>query len=213
MELNFKNILLESIIDEDFNSKCQTLSPGHLTDFIQSRSFRQNVLLHPQVAGVARSLLGPNFTLPTSAHNHLYEHPHEGQTLHSDGLTESGYGITHLQCYYYPQLVEIEDGPTIVVPGSHQRLVDREAIAHYGNITGQVCLTVPAGTVVMTHYGIWHKAGPKINQKKRSMIKFSFFRTQPPKRDWVIESDEVPTYQHSNIRDTRTGSEANPPLL
>ena len=29
------------------------------------------------------------------------------------------------------------------------------------------------------------------------MIKFSFFRTQPPKRDWVRESDAPPTYQHS----------------
>ena len=85
----------------------------------------------------------------------------------------------------------------MIVPGSHQRLVDREAIAHYGNISGQMLITVPAGTVVMAHYGIWHKAGPKINHKRRSMIKFSFFRTQPPKRDWVRESDEPPTYQHS----------------
>ena len=190
-------IILESVVAEDFNAECLALPPGRLTDFIQSNPFRQNVLLHPEVAGVARSLLGADFTVPTSAHNHLFEHPHQGQTFHSDGLTELGYGITHLQCYYYPQVVEIEDGPTMIVPGSHQRLVDREAIAHYGNISGQISITAPAGTVVMAHYGIWHKAGPKINQKRRSMIKFSFFRTQPPKRDWVRESDEPPTYQHS----------------
>ena len=54
----------------------------------------------------------------------------------------------------------------MVLPGSHCRAVDREAIAHYGDIRGQVSLTVPAGTVVLTRYGIWHKAGPK-NQRPR----------------------------------------------
>ena len=93
-------IILESVVAEDFNAECLVLPPGHLTDFIQSNPFRQNVLLHPEVAGVARSLLGADFTVPTSAHNHLFEHPHQGQTFHSDGLTELGYGITHLQCYY-----------------------------------------------------------------------------------------------------------------
>ena len=35
----------------------------------------------------------------------------------------------------------------MVLPGSHCRAVDREAIAHYGDIVGQVSLVVPAGTV------------------------------------------------------------------
>ena len=188
------NIVLEGIISDEFNQKCQDLPGGRLTDFVQTDEFCHNIFLHPAVAGVARSLLGEDFLVPTNAHHHLYEKTHTGQTWHSDGLPEEGYGIYHLQCYYYPQAVELNDGPTMVLPGSHHRMVDREAIAHYGNIVGQVSLTVPAGTIAMTHYGIWHKAGPKLNPKRRSMIKFSYFRTAAPCRDWIVDSDEMPVY-------------------
>ena len=189
-------ITLESIIDPDFNKKCDSVHGGHLSDFVLTDEFRRKVLLHPEVAGVVRSLLGEDFLVPTSAHHHLFEAAHRGQTWHSDGLTEYGYGITHLQCYYYPKEVKIEDGPTMILPGSQHRLVDREAIAHYGDILGQLSLTVPAGTVAMTRYGIWHKAGPKLNDDRRGMIKFSYFRTAMPKRDWMRDSDEIPPYQH-----------------
>ena len=96
-------ITLESIIDKDFNRECESVPGGRLTDFVLTDEFRRNVLLHPEVAGVVRSLLGVDFLVPTSAHHHLFEATHRGQTWHSDGLTEYGYGITHLQCYYYPK--------------------------------------------------------------------------------------------------------------
>jgi hypothetical protein len=187
-------VVVEGVVSSEFNRQCQTIPGGSINEFARSPEFLEEVLLHPEVAGVARSLLGPNFLVPTTAHHHLFEAPHTGQTWHSDGLSEYGYGVYHLQCYYYPQEVRLADGPTMVLPGSHYRLVDREAIAHYGNIVGQVSLTVPAGTVALTHYGIWHKAGPKLNAQRRGMIKFSYFRNCPPKRDWVTPSDEVPPY-------------------
>ena len=192
------SVVIEGVVSDALNHQCKALPGGGMSDFVRTSEFRRGVLLHPEVAGVVRSLLGGNFLVPTTAHHHLYEAPHTGQTWHSDGLTDPGYGVTHLQCYYYPQAVKIEDGPTMVLPGSHYRLVDREAIAHYGDILGQVSLTVPAGTVVLTRYGIWHKAGPKFNSRRRGMVKFSYFRTQPPKRDWVRESDEIPSYRSTN---------------
>ena len=187
-------IKLDAIIPEAFNQQCQELPGGRMTEFVNTVAFRKAVFLHPEVAGVARSLLGDDFLAPTNAHHHLYEQSHTGQTWHSDGLTEEGYGIYHLQCFYYPQEVHPEDGPTMVLPGSHYRIVDREAIAHYGDIVGQMSLTVPAGTVVMTKYGIWHKAGPKVNDRRRGMIKFSYFRSTPPKRDWITDTDEIPSF-------------------
>jgi hypothetical protein len=189
-------VLLESIIGEDFNRQCDTLPPGNANTFITSDDFIKEVLLHPKLAGVVRSLLGENFQLPNGGHHHFYEAPHLGQTWHSDGLSGSGYDVTTLQCYYYPHAVEIADGPTMILPGSHCRAVDREAIAHYGDVLGQVSLTVPAGSVALTRYGIWHKAGPKTNNKKRSMIKFSYYRTSPPVRDWQIDSTEIPAYKN-----------------
>ena len=83
----------------------------------------------------------------------------------------------------------------MILPGSAYRLVDREAISHYGDIVGQVSLTVPAGSVIMGHYGVWHKAGPKLNNRKRGMIKFSYFRTVPPQRDWITEVEQTPEYR------------------
>jgi hypothetical protein len=142
-------VLLEGIVDDAFNRSCSTLAGGNADAFIGSEEFTRAVLLHPEVAGVARSLLGENFLVPAGGHHHLFEKPFLGQTWHSDGLSGSGYDVTELQCYYYPHDVEIEDGPTMVLPGSHCRAVDREAIAHYGDIVGQVSLIVPAGTVVM----------------------------------------------------------------
>ena len=149
-------ITLESIVDADFNQECESVQSGHLNDFVLTDEFRRNVLLHPEVAGVVRSLLGANFLVPTSAHHHLFEAAHRGQTWHSDGITEYGYGITHLQCYYYPKEVKIEDGPTMILPGSHHRLVDREAIAHYGDILGQLSLTDSSGH--RRYDPLWHLA-------------------------------------------------------
>jgi len=83
----------------------------------------------------------------------------------------------------------------MVLPGSHLRTIDREAIAHYQNILGQVSLTVPAGTLVMSHYTLWHKAGPKLNNKRRAMLKFSYYRTSEPRRDWITKPEtELPAY-------------------
>ena len=188
-------VFLEGVISEDFNRQCDGLARGRADDLIASDDFTKEVLLHPEVAGVARSLLGENFRVPRGGHHHFYKAPHLGQTWHSDGLSGSGYDVTNLQCYYYPHEVKIEDGPTMILPGSHCRAVDREAIAHYGDILGQISLTVPAGTVAMTRYGIWHKAGPKTNDRKRSMIKFSYYRESQPVRDWVIDTEKIPVYR------------------
>jgi len=187
-------IVLERVVPGVFNRHCQSFPGGLISDPVQLAALRKEVLLHPAVAGIARSLLGPDFLRSATIHKHLYEEPHTGQEWHSDGLTEEGYGIHHLQFYYYPQSVELQDGPTMVLPGSHFRLIDRDAIAHYGDILGQVSLTVPAGTVALTKYGIWHRAGPKLNATPRGMIKFSYFRTAPPKRDWRIDSKEIPPF-------------------
>lgn len=189
-------VLHEAVVEDDFNQKCLDLEGGRANALITSDEFIQAVLLNPKIAGTARSLLGKDFQVPVSGHHHVFEEPFLGQTWHSDGLSGTGYDVNELQCYYYPKAVKIEDGATMILPGSQCRAVDREAIAHYGDIVGQVSLTVPAGTVAMTRYGIWHKAGPKTSSTRRGMIKFSYHRTVQPERDWLTDSDEVPAYRN-----------------
>lgn len=186
--------VLGGVVDSPFNRRCKDTDPGPAKELVGSPDFIREVLLHPEVAGVARALLGRNFLVPTGGHHHLIEEPFEGQNWHSDGISGGGLEIKELQCYYYPMDVNLEDGPTIILPGSHCRAVNRDAIAHYGNIVGQIPLVVKAGTVVLTRYGIWHKAGPKLNYNPRSMIKFSYLRQSQPQRDWLIDSEEIPQY-------------------
>ncbi|MBH05591.1 MAG: hypothetical protein CMJ20_04650 [Phycisphaeraceae bacterium] len=188
-------VILEGIIDDTWNRTCATSPSGPAETLAQTPEFIKEVLLHPQASGIVRSLLGENFRVPTGAQHHLFTKPFVGQTWHSDGLSGSGHEITELQCYYYPRDVLQADGPTIILPGSHCRAVDREAIAHYGDIAGQISLNVSAGTIVVTRYGIWHRAGPKLNHTPRSMIKYSYFRQAPPERDWLIDCDQAPVYQ------------------
>jgi len=184
-------IVLESVVDDAYRPE---VPGGRAVDLAQDPNFIREVLLHPKAAGIIRSLLGDNFQVPTGAHHHLMDEPFIGQTWHSDGLAGKGHEITELQCYFFPRDVALEDGPTIILPGSHCRAVDREAIAHYGDIAGQIPLTVPAGTIAITRYGIWHRAGPKLNHVPRSMIKYSYFRQDPPHRDWIIDTDQAPLF-------------------
>ena len=112
------------------------------TDLFSEDWFRDNVVLHPQVTGVLRSLLGKDFTLPDFLSNHRIKCPMPadvpGQTSHRwhrDGA--GGVGVPRLervdiskldsldgaqnclQVFYYPQDVPLELGPTELVPGSH----------------------------------------------------------------------------------------------
>ena len=69
-------VILENVISESFNQECNDLTGGGVNEFVQRDSFRRQVLLNSQVAGVARSLLGENFLVPISAHHHLFERTH-----------------------------------------------------------------------------------------------------------------------------------------
>ena len=184
-------IVLDAVVDAAFDRRCGDVPAGPAQELVGSPDFIREVLLHPEVAGAVRSLLGKNFLVPTGGHHHLFKEPFVGQEWHSDGISGLGYDVTEIQCYYYPQDVNLEDGPTIILPGTHCRSVNRDAIAHYGDIVGQLPLIAQAGTVVLTR---WHRAGPKVNRSRRSMIKFSYFRQSPPQRDWRIDCEEIPEY-------------------
>ena len=55
-------VVLEGIVDEDFNQHCSTALKGaQVSALINSPEFVREVLLQAQIAGVARSLLGADF--------------------------------------------------------------------------------------------------------------------------------------------------------
>jgi ectoine hydroxylase-related dioxygenase (phytanoyl-CoA dioxygenase family) len=56
--------------------------------------------------------------------------------------------------------IDDKNGPLCVVPGSHHWL-DRELqAAEFADMPGQVTLRLPAGSVVLAHGALWHRAMP-----------------------------------------------------
>lgn len=143
----------------------------------------REVYEHPMVRGALVSLLGEDMQM--NAHRHLHTTP--ANHLHSQGWHQDGTNVRHHQIrtvlgMYYPQDVTPENGPTVVLPGSHFRNAPTDRMAAYANIKGQVFLTVKAGTVAITHYDIWHAATLNRSDKPRHMLKFLFDRKSEPRQ-------------------------------
>lgn len=80
-------------------------------------------------------------------------------------------------------------GPTLFLPGSHIVPIAREELDHFGHLAGQTATVAPAGSVFFTAYSIWHRQSEKIDQSTRNLLKWEFWRTVPPKRDWIVDTN------------------------
>ena len=149
--------------------------------------FIDEVLLHPEVAGVARSLLGENFQMPDWISNHRLAGPVPAKSWHMDAGADFERECNILQVFYIPQENTMEMGPTLVMPGSHLVPIPREELDHFGGLAGQVATRAPAGSVFFTAYSIWHRQSNKIDSSTRNLLKWDYWRTTPPKRDWVFD--------------------------
>lgn len=145
----------------------------------------RQVFGHPQVTGALASILGNDYYL------HLHRHCHDRapgakpQRIHQDSLYNSRYAADgnrrhhHARwamAFYYPQDTGAAMGPTAVVPRSHYlNEAQREE--------DEIHLTGEAGTVVIVHYDIWHRAtGYLTGGPTRYMVKFLFTRMADPAR-------------------------------
>jgi hypothetical protein len=183
--------LLEAVIPEQTNRAVREFIDGGREggQNMFAQGLIEPITLNRDCLGVVRSLLGAGFEVPANYHVHR-----EGTSTlcwHSDGISDRRHQLHHLQNYYFPQDVTETMAPTVILPGSHLRRVNREALAHYAQIRGAKLLTVPAGTVAFTHYSLWHARQPHRGGPPRSMIKYAYRRTAPPQRDWITDRDSV----------------------
>ena len=135
-----------------------------------------------------RCLLGRDFHLPILMSNHRVQGPYPATGgWHVDGNYVFGPVVDYLQVFYYPQQTRLEDGPTQVVPGTH--LIPHKArfMGHLNGIRGAVSTAAPAGSIFITAYQIWHRRGPSTTDRLRNMLKYVYWRTAPPARDWIVE--------------------------
>lgn len=160
----------------------------------------QQVYEHPVVRGALVSLLGDGMRM--HPHRHLHTTPagqSRSQTWHQDGTNVRHHQIRTVLAMYYPQEVTPENGPTVVLPGSHFRNAPTDRMATYANIRGQVFLTVKAGTVAIAHYDLWHAATLNRSDRPRHMLKFLFDRTEEP---------GAPSWNHDPVEGPRVAKRA-----
>lgn len=192
-------LILPGVVPEAINQKVihfldsedDTYEP---TPIMAQDWFVEGVLLNPQAAGAVRSLLGANFTLPAIISNHRGPLPFKGQSWHRDGGSLYSHILEYLQVFYLPEPCTEDMGPTELLPGSHFMRTKAPLMAHYGKIAGTVPATGPAGTIYLTIYNIWHRRSrttskARFQSEYRNLLKYNYWRTEPPKRDWIVEPD------------------------
>ena len=186
--LKFENLIPEDINQKtlDFLQKVPEENHGQPHEILDEPWFMDNVIKHPKVAGAIRSLLGKDFALPPTIANHRSVCPQPGQDWHLDGGAKHDGQLNTLLVFYYPEPCPREMGPTEIVPGSHFLYTDQSRfIGHHGRIRGSYHTTASAGTIFLAHYAIWHRRSESWGSGVRNNLKFWYWRTSPPKRDWI----------------------------
>ena len=170
-------LTLASVVPAQMNA--QLLDQLRAYDGDGYRFWHQSALLRsiyrlPEVAGAVRALVGAK-----PIYDHSFVHvvtagKGEAQDWHADSVVDTRLFGFDILCFYYPHATTAAMGATLILPGSHLRRVKNGALSHYRNILGQRQLVCPAGTVVITHHGIWHCAQPNITSTNRYMCKARF---------------------------------------
>lgn len=184
-------LMLPAVVDEAINRRTVAYVDGNPAsepvDILREAWFLDNVICNPQAAGAVRSLLGKNFVLPNLMANHRTTTPAPAQSWHRDGGSQHGYELNYLQVFYYPEECTLELGPTELLPGSHFLFSLASFMGHYGNIRGAYKAVAPAGSIFITIYSIWHRRSVSTAPGLRNLLKYNYWRTAPPARDWGVE--------------------------
>ena len=166
-------LTLEGIIPDETNRwVTEYLDQGGATPnaLVRDPRYIEEVLLHPEVAGATRSLLGANFQLPDWMANHRLVGPMPAKQWHVDGGSGFERLCNLLQVFYIPQSNTKEMGPTLFLPGSHIVPIAREELDHFGHLADQAATVAPAGSVFFTAYSIWHRQSEKIRSVNAQFI-------------------------------------------
>lgn len=135
----------------------------HMSDkhplFLQMLNF-------PPAVSVARALFGPfvqmrGFTgrvcRPGDPHETVW---HFHQRLVPEPLPPMFSRPQSMDVLIYLDDIDDENGPLCVLPGSHNRLNEDLEASDFEEKPGQVILRLPAGSCVLAHGALWHRALP-----------------------------------------------------
>jgi hypothetical protein len=186
-------LLLEGVVPGEINRRAVAYlnqDPHYEpTGILKEDWFHEHVILNPQAIGAVRSLLGRNVGLPVIMSNHRVQCPAPAQGWHRDGGSKYGPELETLQVFYLPEDCPMDMGPTALLPGSHFLYAPSNMMGHYGKIRGACYAAAPAGSIFITVYSIWHRRSRSTGQGIRNLLKYNYWRTVPPERDWIVEPD------------------------
>ena len=186
-------LVLKGVVPDEINRRTvefldEQSDPSPL-EILHEDWFVDNGILQTEAAGAIRSLLGKDFRLPNMMANHRTECPQPAQEWHFDGGSKRGRELNYLQVFYYPQECPKEMGPTELLPGSHFLWGLCTYIGHLGGIRGTYHSIAPAGSIFITIYSIWHRRLASTGSGIRNLLKYNYWRTASPERDWVTKPD------------------------
>ncbi len=125
----------------------------------------------PPLISIARAVLGPQIQVKAMTARIAYPdqpkqetHWHFHQRVIPDPMPAWFTRPHVLDCLIYLDDVNDANGPLCIVPGSHNRIQEDLPGDVYGELPGQVILRLPAGSVVLLHGALWHRALPTTPQ-------------------------------------------------
>ena len=152
----------------------------------------------PALVATLRRLLGEEYRIHPHCRGHLRQHGAKTSMWHVDAYKGLPWcsGRQHephwLMIMYYPQDTSSDMGPTQLLPGtqyyrgdSDRQHYSRGHIPDFGEQLGGWATVVdtvvgPAGTIVVMHYDLWHRALASASDAPRLMLKFVASRSAPP---------------------------------
>ncbi len=149
-------------------------NPGN--DILGSVPALADLFSDPALDGALTSILGPDYLVHRHRHCHDHQAGAEAQQIHKDypvGGNVRDHHPRSVLILYYPHEVTAEMGPTAVQPMSQHNLTPRGDLA-------EITLCCDAGTLVIVHYEIWHRATQNSSDRDRFMVKFVATRTREP---------------------------------
>ena len=198
---------LEGVVSDDVNQRvvdfmndhAPHIEPGDFAnhepnEILDEDWFVDGVLCNPVAAGAVRCLLGRNFALPRIMSSHRVHMPARAYGWHRDGGSLSSHELNYLQVYYYPQEHDGGDGrhgvPARLAPVLAVRAGQLRSLRHvprHGVERG-----ARQGRSFISAYSVWHRRTRSTASGIRNLLKYNYWRTTAPERDWVHEPDFDP---------------------
>ena len=186
-------LMLDGVVPGEVNRRVVEFLDKHdgpePIEILKEDWFVDAVIKNPRGAGAVRSLLGKDFALPTQVANHRVHCPKPATNWHQDAGSMITPRLDYLQVFYYPQAVTREMGPTEILPGSHLHQRSGGYLSRLRSLKDSVPTVSSPGTIFLTVYSIWHRRTASTVTEIRNNLKYNYWRTVEPCRDWDTDPD------------------------